>query len=142
MLDIDIAKKELIENEYTLVIVKNQNILYTSKERGILPLYKAVTSSCYDLKDASIADKITGKGAALLCAYGMIKSLFTGMISKPALKVLEDSNITAAYRKLVDTIKNRAGDGRCLVEILTNDIKKPEDALIPIKDFLIGIGML
>lgn len=140
--DIDIAKKKLIDNDLTLVIVKNNNIIYNSKDRGILPIYLAVTNESYDTKDAATADKVTGKGAALLCVYGKIKSLHTGIISKPALQFLEDNDIIVTYDKLVDFIKNRAGDGRCPVEILSDDIINPKDIIEPVRQFLTKIGML
>ena len=142
MKDIDIAKNELIEKELTLAVAKDGRIIYNSKERGVKPIYVAATDMLYDTEGASVADKITGKGAALLCAYAKIATLHTGLISSSAIAVLERAGIEFTYDEKADYIKNRAGDGGCPVEALTKDIKEPEDCLLPIKGFLEKIGVL
>lgn len=142
MKDIDIAKKELREKDLTLAVVKHGKIIYNSKDRGVLPIYQAVTNPSIDAEGASVADKVTGKGAALLCAYGKIKELHTGTISKSAAKVLESADIEFSYDNKVEYIKNRKGDGGCPVETLSRDIENPEKVLEPIKGFLIRIGAI
>jgi hypothetical protein len=140
MSDLDIAKKNLTDKKLTLSIVKDGKLIYNSIERGVLPLYLAVTST--DTKGASVADKVTGKGAALLCAYGQIAELHTGIMSKKAAAVLDGAGIKYSCDELVDSIKNRAGDGSCPVEKLTGGINEPQEAIEPIKEFLAGIGVL
>ena len=142
MNDIDIAKKELMENDLTLAVVKDGKLIYNSKERGVLPLYLAVTDDTVDTQGVSVADKVTGKGAALLCAYGKIEALHTGTISRSAVQVLDSARIKYTYDEIVDFIANRTGDGRCPVETLSQDIENPEDVLEPVKGFLTKIGVL
>ena len=142
MKDLDIAKKNLTDNNLTLSIVKNGKLIYNSKERGVLPLYLAVTNADIATCGASVADKVTGKGAALLCAYGGIAYLHTGTMSQKAAAVLDAAEIKYSCGELVDSIKNRAGDGSCPVEKLTGGIKDPKEAIEPIKEFLAGIGAL
>ena len=142
MSDLDIAKKNLTDKNLTLSIVKNGELIYNSIERGVLPLYLAVTSAEIDTHGASVADKVTGKGAALLCAYGQIAELHTGIMSKKAAAVLDGAGIKYSCDELVDSIKNRAGDGSCPVEKLTGGINEPQEAIEPIKEFLAGIGVL
>ena len=142
MKDIDIAKKKLIKKDLTLAVVKGGKLIYNSKQRGILPIYQAVTDPLCDTQGAAAADKVTGKGAALLCAYGKIGTLHTGTVSGPAMSVLESAGITVTYDNMVEYIRNRQGDGRCPVEMLTDGITDPEDALEPIKDFLQKTGAL
>ncbi len=142
MNDLELAKKYLKENGFTLAVVKEGKLIYNSKERGVFPIFEAVTNPKYETEGASVADRVTGKGAALLCAYAKIKNLHTGLISKSAAGVLDGFGIEYCYDKLVDFIKNRAGDGGCPVEAATKDIDDPEEALEPIKGFLKKIGML
>ena len=142
MRDIDIAVNELKNNDLTLAVVKNGEVIYNSKERGVLPLYLAVTTPKFNTEGASVADKVTGRGAALLCAFGGIKTLSTGIMSKSAAAILEDNGIEFKCEKMVDFILNRTGDGGCPVEALTKDIENPEKALKPIKGFLQKIGVL
>lgn len=142
MKDVDIAKKLLVDDSLTLCIVKKGDVIYSSTGRGVYPIYHAVKSQSADVEGASVADKVTGKGAALLCALGKISVLHTGVISKPALKVLEDNNIVVTYDRLVDSISNRAGDGLCPVETLSMGIDNPEDVIVPVEDFLSKVGMI
>ena len=142
MNDIDIAKNKLIDDDMTLVIVKAGKIIYNSKDRGVLPVYRAATDDKYDTEGAAVADRVTGKGAALLCALAKIKTLHTGLVSRPALNVLEAHGIVVTYDTLVDYIKNRAGDGRCPVEMMSEDIINPRDVVAPVKAFLIRIGLM
>lgn len=142
MNDIEFAKQALNNDNLTLCIVKDNDVVYSSKDRGVYPIYHAVIDSDFDIEGASVADKVTGKGAALLCVYGKIGTLHTGIISKPALKVLKDNNIIVTYERLVDNIKNRSGDGLCPVESLSKDIESPQDIILPVKGFLTKIGVL
>lgn len=142
MNDIDIAIKALNEDDLSLSVVNHGEIIYNSKERGVLPIYLAAVSTQYNTIGASVADKVTGRGAALLCAYGKIARLHTGTISKSASEVLESFGIEFTYDKMVDFIKNRSGDGGCPVEAITKDISSPIEALEPIKGFLEKIGVL
>ncbi len=142
MNDIEIARAHLNESGLTLAVVKDGKLIYNSKERGVFPIYDAATNPQYEIEGASVADKVTGKGAALLCVYAKIACLHTRLISKSALAVLESSGIEYSADKTVDYIKNRNGDGGCPVEALTKDIDSPEESLEPIRGFLTKIGML
>lgn len=142
MKDIDIAIKALKEDELTLAIVNDGKLIYNSKQRGVLPIYLAATSAKYNTEGTSVADKVTGKGAALLCAYGKINYLHTGILSKSAAEVLNLFDISFTYDKLVDFITNRSGDGSCPVEALTKNINNPKEAIKPIEGFLKGIGVV
>ena len=82
MKDLDIAKNKLVDDDMTLVIVKAGKIIYNSKDRGVLPIYQVATEDKYDTEGAAAADRVTGKGAALLCAYAKIKTLYTGLVSR------------------------------------------------------------
>ena len=142
MKDIDIAKKQLVDNDLTLCVVKKGEVIYSSKKRGVYPIYHAVKSCDVYTVGAVVADKVTGKGAELLCAYGKITKLHTGVISKPALTVLQQNDIKVSYDKLVDNISNRQGDGLCPVETLSSNIENPEDVILPVEDFLSKVGMI
>ena len=80
------------------------------------------------LKGASVADKVIGKAAALLMAFGEIKEVHTLIISEPALQVFENHKIKYFYDKKVDRIVNRTGDGLCPMETLCLDVENPQEA--------------
>ncbi|MEX1377349.1 MAG: DUF1893 domain-containing protein [Eubacteriales bacterium] len=134
-IDLKIAKALRDEEGYAVAIVKDENILYKSKDKGILPLYLAFDSK-EDMKDASAADKIVGKGAAMFMAELGITHLDTLIISKSALKYLQECDIVVSYSKLVEYIKNRTGDGKCPVETMADASKDFDELLDGVKQFL------
>ncbi len=52
-------------------------LIFKSSEKGIKPMYTLATKMKEDVKGASIADRVIGKGgAAMLCKYIGIKKRF------------------------------------------------------------------
>jgi len=134
--NLKIAKQTLISNNYTCVIVKDKKVVFTSVERGVKPIYQALEKYSNELKGSSLADKVIGKGAALLVVQAGIRELFTDILSENAKTVLENNNIIFYCNKLVPNILNRTGNDFCPVEKLTKDINEPQQALSVIKEFL------
>lgn len=136
--DLEKAVKLLKENHLTFVAVKeNKNI--TSKQRGVKPLLELLENNI-DLCGFSIADKVIGKAAAFLYVLLSPNEIKTGVISKPALKVLKTNNINVHYDTLTDAIRNRDNTGFCPMEtavIYTDDAYK---ALELIKNKLIELS--
>lgn len=139
MKDLDIAKKVLEERNLALVIVKEGKVIFTSNDRGIKPLYAAVLDLKEELKSSSVADKVIGKAAAILCRYIDIKELYTKLISQEAIKILENSGIEFIYDESSPYIKNRDKTDMCPVEKLSQGIDNPEELLARIAEFLDGI---
>lgn len=136
MNDIKIAK-DLLENEQlTLAIVKNEEIIFTSKEKGIKPLFTAVMEQKEKLCGSSVADRVTGKAAAMLCVYADIKELHTRILSENATEVLEKSTILYEYEKSAPHIKNRDKTGMCPIETLSLDTNDVNELLSRISNFL------
>ena len=123
---INYSKKRLLDGGYTCVLYNGESEI-VSTARGVsflLGLYE-------DGKDYSgyvSADKVVGKGAALLYALLGIKEIYASVISESALSVLQKSGITCTYDTLVPHIINRRGDGICPIEGATMDIDNPADA--------------
>lgn len=140
MNDIIMAKEILQNNSYTITIVKNQKILKTSNQKGIRPMYEAITQIKDELKDASVADRVIGRAAAILLKYGEVKCLNTKIISKDALEILNNTNINVKYEKVVEFIKNRDKKDSCPVEKLSKDIDNPIILISKIKAFLENIN--
>ena len=119
-----IKAKELLEREnYTCVFIKNGEVS-TSRERGVAPLIARLDQK-NDLALASCADKVVGKGAALLYALLGAKEVYATVISTPAKRTLADNGIRVFFGTEVEYIKNRAGDGFCPIESATLNINDP-----------------
>ena len=136
MTDIEIAKKYLKEENLTLAVAKNGELIFKSKDKGIKPMYILATEMKEIAKGASIADKVIGKGAALLCEYIGIKELYGELMSEIAIKILKGANIDFTYSKITSYIENRDRTGLCPIENMAKDLDNGEILLEMISEFL------
>lgn len=139
MKDIDLAKKLLQEEELALVVVNNGEVLYKSDGKGIKPLYTVYREMKDSLKGASIADKVIGKAAAMICADAEISALYTDLISESAIELLEQVGIKPSYKLAVPSIKNRDQSGLCPMESLSLKCESIDELLTGIDSFLKNI---
>jgi len=129
VLNIDIAKQELKEKKFACVVVKNGVIIATSYERGIKPIFLMMDTDREIIYNASFADRVIGKAAALLLVLGKVKEVYADVISESALSILCDNDIHVEYAKKTSSILNREGTGRCIMEVLVHDTNDPQKAL-------------
>lgn len=151
---------ELLHSEGCSCVIYSCGQITLCRERGVKDLYRILTQQPELLKDALLADKVIGKGAAALMVLGGVKEVYADVISVPALEMLtgnripsshenfvyvnnsntipvySSSGILVTYGKLVPHIINRTGTGICPVETICSDANKPEDCLPLITDFL------
>lgn len=104
--------------------------------RGVADLFSLVTEDPSFLDGASVADRVIGRGAALLLVLGRVAHVYARVISTGALGVLRDAGVDVSYGTLVPHIINRAGTGVCPVEQLTAGTDSPEEAYALIKQFI------
>ena len=128
--------KSLLKSTDSTIAVVSVDDFFTSQERGVKPLLHLLSNKKGFLKNASVADKVIGKAAALLMVLGEIKEVHTLIISEPAIKVFEKYNIPCYYDKKVDRIINRTGDGLCPMETLCLDVEEPKEAFQKITEFI------
>ncbi|QQY80016.1 uncharacterized protein DUF1893 [Keratinibaculum paraultunense] len=138
MKDIELAKKYLEEDNLALAVVKNGELIYKSQEKGIKPMYFLAINEKGILKGTSIADKVIGKGAAMLCSYIGAKELYAQLISEGAIKVLEEENIVYTYDRICPYIKNREKSDMCPVEKIATNVDDMETLLGEIGKLLKG----
>ena len=131
---LDKAKMLLAKTGSTCVLCGNDVIL-TDNRRGVRPLLDLLEGTT-SVAGFSAADKVVGKAAAYLYCLLGIRALYAGVISIPALEVLQSRNIPVEYDTLVPGIRNRTNDGPCPMESAVLHIDTPEDALIAIQNTL------
>lgn len=139
MKDIELAKRILDSEKQAIVIVKEGRVIFSSNGKGIKPIYTALNELKDGLMDSSIADKVIGKAAAMICEYAGIKELSTKLISENAINVLENTSIIYNYEKSVPYIKNRDQSGMCPVETLSLKTNNIDELLIGVSNFLKSI---
>ena len=125
-IDLTRAKEELSAGGYTCVICR-ENITYRTAERGVRPLLNWLENGT-DLSSGCAADKVVGKAAAMLYCLLKVKAVYAGVLSKPALEVLNSYGVSVEYNKLVDAIENRTKTGLCPMEQATLHLTDPADA--------------
>ena len=130
-MDMEKAKKLLQEGGYTCVACKN-GAVYTATQRGVRPLLNWLDEGV-DLMGASVADKVVGRGAAFLYRLLGVRSVYGGVMSVPAMKVLRAGGIEAQWELLAEGIRNRDNTGPCPIEYSTAVTDDPEEAVMIIR---------
>lgn len=136
-----LAKKYLYDNDLKLVVMKNGEPIATSVDRGIKPIYDVYTKELHHLDGAYIADRVTGKAAAMLLAEGGVKGVYTDLISDAAIEVLDQFPILVEYGKRVPFILNREGDDMCPIEKISRGVQDVEGLIAGIEEFFVKVGM-
>jgi Domain of unknown function (DUF1893). len=133
MNNLERAKSILKSNEdYTFVVCKDEE-MYTSSYHGVRPLIELIDTKT-DIKGFSVADKVVGKGAALLFVLAGVKEVHSVIMSELAVEVLKEHGVTFYYDTLVGYIINRTGTDMCPIEKAVKEVKNLEDAYPVIKE--------
>lgn len=130
------AKKILYDENQKLVVVKDGIVIYKSQDRGIKPMYKLAIEMKDRAHGSSIADRVIGKGAALLCTYIGIKEVYGELMSQGGIDTLQKSNIKYITKNSCEHIQNRDKTDLCPIEKRSLDTEDPEELLKRIEDFL------
>jgi len=126
MKDLEKAKRELLEHDYTCVICRG-DVMHSSTFRGVKPLVQWLDQKL-NVKEYYAADKVVGRATAFLYVLLGVAAVYAHVISKPALAVLENNHILVQYETLVENIINRKGTGICPFEEAVLNISEPLDA--------------
>lgn len=122
-------------NDYTCRIVRGEEEIYRSTERGIAPLI-AIVDGGIDVAGAVAYDKIVGKAAALLYVLTGVGAVHAGVLSKAAARLFDENGIAYTYETLTENIINRKGDGVCPMEETVRDVDSPVAAYTVLKQKL------
>ena len=131
-MDLQTAKKQLLEGGYTCVLCLDGKIA-TSTYRGVKPLLNWLDEGL-DMTGASAADKVVGRATAFLYCLLGVSRVYAAVMSRPAAQVLEENGIEAHWGELVDGIINRRGTGPCPFEDAVMHITDSQEALTAIRN--------
>ena len=131
MMDMENAQRLLKEGGYTCVACRD-GVVYTATRRGVRPLLNWLDEGV-DLMGAAVADKVVGRGAAFLYRLLGVRSVYGGVMSVAAVKVLRAGGIEAQWALLAEGIRNRNNTGPCPIEYSTAVTEDPEEALMIIR---------
>jgi hypothetical protein len=131
--DLDIAQFRLNNEDLSLVIVKNEKVIFETKKPGINGLLQAIETLDKNLVKSSVADKIVGVAAAMLCVYTGVSSVFAMTISGPGIKVLKDNKIAYLFENKVSNIMDRSKTDVCPFEKQAIASINSEEAYVKLK---------
>jgi hypothetical protein len=136
MSDLDIAKSMLFEEDLTLVIVKNGEVLFETDSHRISGFLGAIDQLGTRLEGASVADRVVGKAFALLCVYAKISEVYAEVLSRQAKTMFEENGIPCLWKELVENILDLNRSGVCPFEKAASGISDPEKAYATFKALL------
>jgi hypothetical protein len=135
MQELKLAKLRLKERKLTLVIVKEGKVVFETKSQGVGGFLQAIEKLGKELVASSVADKIVGAAAAMLCAYSEVSSVFAVTISEEGIKMLEGNSIFYQFENRVPNILNRDRTDICPFEKLAASSRNPKEAYVKLKSF-------
>ena len=131
--DLELAKLKLTEEDLSLVVVKEGRVVFETKKSGVNGFLQAINEIQQDLVEASVADKIVGVAAAMLCVYSCVSSVFALTGSYGGFRLLEENNIECLFEKKVSNILNRDKTDICPFEKTALASKTPKEAYVKLK---------
>lgn len=111
-----------------LLIIKDDKRLYESKKGGMAPILEAINLlGLQTLAGTTVIDKIVGKAAALLISYFKAKVVYTRLLSRSAIEVLEKHGIRYTSEMVVENIRKKDDTDICPFEKMVLEIEDPRE---------------
>jgi len=132
--DMDAARNILSKTDYSIVVVKNGNILTKKQGDGMRPILEAIDELREDIQGSIVGDRILGKASALLCVYSKVNGVYSPQATKTAIAVLIRAGILSQTEETIPYIKNRDGDNLCPFEKMLVDVDSPDEAFKILKE--------
>ena len=118
--------KRLEDEDLNLMIIKEGKTVYSSMREGIGSLIEAIDHLEFSvLVNSIIIDRVVGKAAALLVSYVEAREIYTSLLSRRAIAVLEIFNIRYSSKKIVDEILDQNKTKTCPFEEAVLGIDDP-----------------
>jgi hypothetical protein len=133
--DVELAALKLKKDDLSLVIVKNAEVIFETKKAGISGFLQAIEELGQELVSSSLADKVVGVAASMLCVHADVVSVFAQTISDGGLAVLKNNNIEYQFETKVSNILNRDKTDVCPFEKLAVTSQTAQEAYLKLKSF-------
>ena len=139
MTDIQIAIAEYKKAQFSLVVVRDGEIVATSKEKGVRGILSVYNNQPELLEGASIADKLMGRAVTMICELGKVKSIYTPLLSQGGEEILKRAFIDYQAERIVPAIRNRDNTDLCPIEKLTTGTDDSEEGVRRIREFIASL---
>lgn len=131
--DLSIAKGKLKQKNLALVVAKKGEVIFETSSHGIGGLLRAIEELDKEMKGSSVADRIVGKAAALLCIHAGVFAVFAITASEEGIQALKDNNVFCQFENRVPHILDSERSDICPFEKLVINISNPKEAYEKIK---------
>jgi hypothetical protein len=113
--------------KYSLALVQGDKIIFSSKGRGLKPLWDCLENYRQTKERFILYDKVIGLAAAKLVVYSeIISEIQTLLISQPAKKFLEENGIKIEAEKTAANILTQDRLAICPGEIIALNTAEPD----------------
>lgn len=132
---VESANLLLEANQSTCVILKGEEIIYTSSYIGVKPLLVFMKEpNDYKPSELVLVDKVIGKAALLLAAKIGITEIYTPVTSLAALAAAKEHHISLNAAEVVPYIENRTKTGMCPIEMSVTNTSDLDEAFLNISN--------
>ena len=116
MTNLESVKNRLHETNASLVVGYANGEIKEYYSKRVIDIKNILKEDKTALKDAVIADKVIGKVAGTLLSVAGVKEIYTDVMSKYAIRVLEKTGVRYEFSQKVDYIINETKTGMCPME--------------------------
>lgn len=116
MTNLESVKNRLHETNASLVVGYANGEIKEYYSKRVIDIKNILKEDKNALKDAMIADKVIGKVAGTLLSVAGVKEIYTDVMSKYAIRVLEKTGVRYEFSQKVDYIINETKTGMCPME--------------------------
>lgn len=123
--------------EYSLALIENDKIVFSSRESGLRPLWECLKRFHDSKRNFILFDKVIGLAAAKLIVHAQIISqIETPLASEPAKIFLEKNDIPIKAGQIVPNILTKDRRATCPGEIIALNISGTDEFLTKIEEML------
>lgn len=133
MRDVELARRLLEEEELSLVITRQGQLIYSSPEKGVRPLFQAILDMGDSLDNAAVADRVVGSPVAMLCLYAGISSVYAVVASEGAVMMLHKQGVDVTAKEVIPDILNSDRTDLCPFEKLAQSVTSPSQLFSALK---------
>ena len=116
MTNLEMVRERLYSTNASLVVLYTNGECKEYYQNRIKDMKEILQKDKQALKGAIIADKVIGKVASSILAVAGVKEIYSDVMSKYAIPILEENGIRYEYKKLVEYVQNNDKTGMCPME--------------------------
>lgn len=127
MRDIDTARGIISKSVYTVVVVKNGNVIYTCKDNQLESIVSAITTLQKDIHGCVIGCNMVGKAAAFLCRFSKPNGVYSMRGTKTGIALLIMGGVPCQVDEMVPNIESAKDKEMCPFEDVIDGSESSEE---------------